>query len=634
MSNDQIKLLEDEIKKHNDLYWVKNEPAISDTDYDKLINELTKLDPDNPLIKQVGSGKTTTDKTVVHETPMLSLDKCYSDEEMVKWINNVKSSLIVMPKVDGLAVSLRYGFSGLYLASTRGDGIKGEDATANVRMIKDIPKRPYCPSALDIEIRGEVYMAKSIFDAKYKDHYSNPRNLASGALKQKDPQKTADYELSFMAYDILGTNCKTEIQKMIMLNLMGFTTIHYALCAKENFKVTHDDVLKVIPTLPYEADGIVYKINDLDEQQELGVTTHHPRYAIAYKFKGDKDTTKLVKVEWSMGRNGVLTPLAIVEPIVLSGATVTKASLANVTVMTNLELTEGCEVEMERSGMVIPYVHKKIKDNGGSSIKVPDVCPVCGAKTEIKGVKSDFLFCTAGENCPGATKKYLEHFVKALEIEELGPKTIDELYDSGLIKSPMDFYRLTKEALVAVKGRNGEKIYENLQASRTTTFEKFLYSLSIDGLGRTNSKVLAAMNVDVKNPLKFNLMLAVQLGINTANTITDQLIEKQQEIKDLLSFISFAKVEEKTGKLSGKSVLFTGKMTRVRKDCEQLAKDNGAVLASMNKNLSILVVGAETYADFLRDGTTTEKLKKAVEHNKKGASIEIMCEDKFWEMMS
>src|SRR3989338_6023630 len=362
MSN-TTKQLEEAIRHHNHAYFKLNKPEISDTEFDQLVERLRKLKPDSPVLTELVSDITGS-KKITHQRPMLSLDKCYDLESRTHWFEKIQGSVLAMPKIDGLACSLRYDSHGkLALAATRGDGFEGEDITANILRVKDVPSH----LNRSLEIRGEVYMRLSRFNTHYKDSFSNPRNLAAGALKQKDPDKSAAYELSFFAYDLDGADLKTEFEKFEYLKQLGFKPMPIKLAdSPEACQKIYEDFAKLKPppfgkgggpgviSLDYEIDGVVFRANGVSEQSRLGFTAHHPKWSIAYKFQGDSAHTELLDIDWSLARTGVITPVAIVKPVLASGAMVARASLHNLTIFEGLELTQGAVVEITRRGGVIP----------------------------------------------------------------------------------------------------------------------------------------------------------------------------------------------------------------------------------------------------------------------------------------
>jgi DNA ligase (NAD+) len=379
--------LEREVRRHNRLYFIEHKPEISDQEFDRLVEELRRRKPGSKVLGEIGSDVTGRFKKVRHETLMLSLDKAYDLKTMEDWAEKFEGDIIVSPKIDGCAMSIRYDGNGkLSLAATRGNGAVGEDVTANVGFIKDIPQKI---GLKNVEVRGEAYMRLSVF-ARYRAEFANPRNLTAGAIKQKDPKKTGEYDLSFWAYDLLGAGAKNEAEKRRLLKDNGFPVIESKLMERGDIQSVFEEYLKRRAKFDFEMDGVVYKANDCSEQERLGVTAHHPRYGIAYKFQGDSGITTLKDVEWSVARTGVITPVGIVEPVELSGAMVSRVSLHNVGLMKKLGLSRGAKVMMTRRGGVIPNL-ESVVEPGRGMIEEPSECPSCGAKVELR---DDFLYCT------------------------------------------------------------------------------------------------------------------------------------------------------------------------------------------------------------------------------------------------
>jgi DNA ligase (NAD+) len=375
-------------------------------------------------------GPTLSGKGVKHKVPMLSLDKCYSDEDLDKWATSFVGDAVMMPKFDGIACSLHYDSKGeLVRAVTRGDGITGEDITANAREIADIPRTLKTPQS--VEVRGEVFMRLSVF-TKYKaEGMANPRNLAAGAIKQKDPKKSAAYGLNFAGYDVVGTAAKTHDEELKWLVAAGFSPIDYEVVTKADLRAAYQRMAALRPSLDYEIDGVVFKTNRNDEQDRLGSTAHHPRFALAYKFQGDSGTSVLRAVEWSVARTGAITPVAVVDPVSLSGVTVTRASLHHPGFITKLGLSLGAEVVMMRRGGVIPNV-EFVSKAGDSPVVLPPACPECGAPTEMR---DDFLFCTAPKTCRGVQIGMLGHFSASADMLGFGDTILQQAFDAGFLRA-------------------------------------------------------------------------------------------------------------------------------------------------------------------------------------------------------
>ena len=362
--------LEEAVRFHNAAYWVDDAPVISDPDFDVLVETLRAKAPDSPvldLIGPAGAGEALEEEfggeKVAHDPPMLSLDKCYDEPTLLRWFDKFEGDAVVTPKVDGVAVCIRFDGSGrLAVASTRGNGLFGELITEQVKRIVNVPESIEVGA---LEVRGEAYMPWSVFRAKFAAIYSSPRNLTAGALKQKDPEQTRKYEIHFFAYDVVGREFDSEAEKMAFVASIGFTPVDHRVVPHEKLQETFEEFEELRPTLDYDTDGVVYKANHTAEQKRMGFTAHHPRYAIAYKFQGDSGQSTLREVLWSVSRTGAINPVGIVDPVELSGATVTRVSLHNLSIMEKLGGEQGLRIHskvvMVRRGGVIPHLERVVE---------------------------------------------------------------------------------------------------------------------------------------------------------------------------------------------------------------------------------------------------------------------------------
>ena len=621
--------LESEVRRHNRLYFVEHRPEISDPEFDLLVEELRRRKPDSKALKEIGSDITGRFKKIKHAIPMLSLDKAYDLKTMESWAEKFEGNIIVSPKIDGCAMSLKYDSEGrLSQASTRGSGTVGEDVTPNVHFVKDIPQKI---GVKNVEVRGEIYMRLSVFK-RYKDEFANPRNLVAGAIKQKDPEKTGEYQLSFWAYDILGGGVKDEEAKREMLEKNGFPVIEWKVIKKEKIQEAFEEYLSRREKFDYEMDGVVYKTNNVSEQDRLGVTAHHPRYGIAYKFQGDSGVTVLKDVEWSVARTGVITPIGIVEPIELSGAMVSRVSLHNYGLMQKLGLSRGAKVVMTRRGGVIPKL-ESVVEAGCGKVDAPKKCPSCGAKVELK---EDFLYCTNPKECVQAKIGELKHFVQTIEIDNFGDVLLEKLYEGGLVTDPSEFYELTVDDLIPME-RMGEvlstKLVRNVQDKRKLPLDVFLCSLGIREFGKHVSQILAREFGTLERVLKVTreeLSNIHSIGDIIAGEVVEGLKAKRPLIDKLLKYVTVQNADVRknpTGPLSGKSFLFTGSMiAMVRGDAEKEVESKGGSIASgVTKTLDYLVVGDGGGA-----GSKLDKAKKLIEA---GAKLKIISEEEFLKFL-
>jgi DNA ligase (NAD+) len=618
-----VKELEAEVARHNRLYFVENTPEISDYEFDQLIEELRRRKPDSKVLREITSDARQEAKKIRHVVPMLSLDKCYDEKSLMDWADKVSGDFIASPKIDGLAVSLKYGGDGgLAVAATRGDGVTGEDITKNALNVKSIPSRI---PAKGIEVRGEVYMPLSVFK-RYSSEFSNPRNLAAGAVKQKDQRKAAEYALSFFAYDMLGDKFKTQEEKFRELEGYGFSVVEWRRVERGEMQKEFERCLKARDAYDFEVDGVVFRANDVSEQERLAVTTHHPRYAIAYKFQGDSGTTVLSDIEWSVSRTGLITPVAIVDPVELSGAMVSRASLHNVGIMRELGLTKGARVMMMRRGGVIPNL-EAVVEKGEGAIAIPKSCPSCGAKIREE---EGFLYCTNPKSCVRSKVGELEHFVKTIGIDGFGEKLIQRLYEEGLVTDPSEFFELTKDELMRLDRMGdvlAEKLLANIRARSAVALSLFLQSLGIRELGRHAASILEQFETikKVMSLKEEDLSSIKTIGDVIAHEVVEGLARKRPLIERLLRHMKIEAPRKKRSQWphAGKSFLFTGSLVSMERGKAQgLVEEMGGIVAqSVTKDLDFLVVGD--------GGGAGSKLDKAKRLQGGGGRVKIISEKEF-----
>jgi DNA ligase (NAD+) len=558
------KQLEKEILRHNELYWDKNEPEISDEEYDILVEKLKKLDPDSSVLVKMGPSE-TFGNPVTHSRPMLSLDKRYDVAGIKKWHRTFQGPALVSPKMDGLAVSIHYDKKGcLYLAATRGDGSKGEDITDNVRTISDVPNKI---SKGPLEIRGEIYMKLQDF-SKYKDKYSNPRNLAAGAVRHKNPKKCATVKLSFAAYDYIG-GWLSEEEKLLGIRALGIPTVEFSFVKLNEIEAVCEEWLERKDDLDYEIDGIVFKVDDCYEQDQLGSTSHHPKYAMAYKFQGDTGKSILRDIEWSVSRTRTITPVAIIDPVNLSGAEITRVSLHNISIFKDLGIYVGAEVVVTRRGGVIPHI-EFVKEPKFGLEEVPDKCPSCGAYTSYSSdtLRSDILMCNNDPmECRDVVIGTIEHFCKVIDIQGFGSKLIEKLYDYGFVSSPEDLFDLGVKELTKldkVGPKLAKKLVNEIENHSVMPLSTFLRSLGIHELGKHVSKILEEKYVTLDAVMKAEgseLSDIPTIGEKIALSVVDGLYCNQQLIKNLCKHIIISQPDEEkkaSDRLQDLSFLFTG----------------------------------------------------------------------------
>lgn len=625
--------LEREVARHNSLYWEHAAPEISDVDFDALTRRLQQLRPHSPALAHLGP-RPGAGGAVRHGSPMLSLDKCYEEPELARWLQELGGDVLVMPKIDGLACSIRYDASGsMEVAATRGDGEVGEDITANVRAVRGVPTRL---SRGPLEVRGEVYLSLQAFERHKAQGKANPRNMAAGALRQKDPNQTRAAGLSFLAYDLRGAALATQGEKLALVRELGFDVVEHEVVAVAAASGAVQRFAERRAALPYETDGVVLVADRVAEHERLGVTAHHPRWAIAWKFQGEEGTSVLRGVEWSVARTGTITPVALVDPVALSGVTVTRATLHHKGFIEKLGLTLGATLAMVRRGGVIPHV-ERVLSAGSASIELPSVCPGCGAAVRTEG---DFLMCSAPAGCHRARVGRLLHFASAVDIQGLGEAIVDEAVQKGVLSSPADLYRVGAAALAALEkcgDKNGEKIAAEIEKKRVLELDVLLRALGIEGLGKTAARTLAERYPSLarlREATAGELATLKGFGEITAGQIVLGLRAQGALLDELLSLVELRSASATgdggdAGPLSGKSFVFTGALSMDRKLAEARVTRLGAkVASSVTRALTHLVVGGSE-----RDAPST-KQKAAQKLVAEGAPITVLGEQAFFELLA
>ncbi|MCE7746828.1 MAG: DNA ligase (NAD(+)) LigA [Candidatus Heimdallarchaeota archaeon] len=488
MVDEERKQLEDLILYHKRKYY-DGEPEISDAQYDSLEDRLRDIDPENPVLFIVG---TPSGGNVTHDPPMLSCQKAKTVDKIISWSEN--RPIMMGYKIDGLSLKIIYQDSKLIQAATRGSGTLGDDVTLNVLKIQAIPKT--IPFEERVEIRGELYMRISEFNRindslPEGEKYSNPRNLAAGTTKQKDARMMEGRTLNFMAFELLGWNDKaTTEEKASTLKTWGFETSDYLTIDSPNYEEVSKHFKSVEnerDSLDFEIDGVVFKYNLASDREEVGATDHHPRWQIALKFESKGKSTRLNAITWQVGRTSVITPVAELEPVEVSGAVISRATLHNADFLINLDAQPGDFVYVERSGEVIPKIISVTAKNSTGKVDLPNQCPSCGSKTVKSGVN---LLCT-GDSCRGRDIQEISSWIRKTGIDGIGGRSLEKLYDTGLVKHYSDLYSLTEDQLVNLLGRNGTKILASIDGTRELPFRTFLAGLGIEKLGRTMGKKLA-----------------------------------------------------------------------------------------------------------------------------------------------
>ena len=643
---DRISELVEQIQYHNDLYFNKSTPEISDAEYDELIrecqglvDELSKTSSNNEilvkaqeLLNEVGSFPEYGTKTK-HSSVMGSLNKVNNVDDLSKWRCKIRNKLVCTPKIDGLAVRLNYKDGRLIQAATRGNGVTGGDVTANVIQIKAIPKE--IPYKKEVEFRGEIYMKRSDFKTLSKSKssvkkYSNPRNTASGSLLQKDPKETAKRPLSFFCYDVIADeDITTETFKKLKCEEMSGGKFEYVpiVLIKSADKNWLEELIKEWEEtkrteIDYDIDGLVFSSNDCQEVEELGYVSNRPVAKIAYKFKPEQKETQIVDIDWSIGRLGRATPVAHVVPVKLQGGTIKNITLHNYREMNKKGISIGAKVLIERAGDIIPQV-VTVLEKGTGKCNVPETCPVCGEKMELdeEGVS---LWCK-NPSCSSQIERNIVHYLKALEIKGVSNATVSTMLDAGIIATLPDLYNIDffkLKSLPQFGEKSAQKIIVSILEKAEVDLDVFLSSLGISNLGKTAGKALAMKFrtlENVRSATYFDLQKIDGIGDITAKEIRAGLEKMSNTIDRLIKCLTVKDFEIKEGILKGATVCCTGKVSKARKEIHKIIEENGGVVStSVSKSLDYLIAGE-------RCGS---KLKKAEKYG-----VTILSEKEFMEML-
>jgi DNA ligase (NAD+) len=664
------------IRYHDWKYYLQSAPSINDQQYDFLFKELKKIETENPNLvrddsptQRIGLALSTDAKTVAHSVPMISLDNSYNaddlkefDERLQKLLNGEAIQYCVEPKFDGSSIALLYENDKLVRAATRGNGVEGEDITHNARVLKSIPLQAnFSERGISkIELRGEVVIANDVFKKLNEDRakenlktFQNSRNTASGSLRMKDPAETANRGLEAFMYQIgyavdtnnnnvLGESLNNHFENIDMLYTLGFKT-------PQSEKKICNSIQEVIDfcnqweakrdSYNYEIDGMVIKVNKLTQQNKVGATGHHPRWAIAYKFKAKKARTKLLDIEYQVGRTGAITPVAKLEPVPLAGVTISSVSLHNEDFIKEKKLRMNAYVYVERSGDVIPYisgVDESSLDENTQEIIFPKNCPSCNSEL-VREAEESAWRCINLE-CIAKSEESIIHFVskEAMDIDGLGRDIVIRFMKEGLIKQISDIYLLPnkKETILALDGWK-EKSYNNLvegiEASKNKALWRILVGLGIRHVGVIMAKKLAkqiSSIFDLQTWTTEQLLELEDIGPKVAESIhqffsneSNIHLLKELERNGVALIHNELNSEQIANTLAGKTFLFTGTLTKFTRDKakELVEKNGGTILSGVSAKLSYLVAGAEAGS----------KLKKAQEI----ASIQIIDEDDFLKLI-
>ena len=627
---EEISKLVSLLNKYSYDYYVEDNPQISDTEYDTLYKQLEKLEENHPEYilensptQRVGDKVLDEFEKITHKVPMLSLSNTFSTEDLrdfdarvSKLVPGQNVEYICELKIDGLAISIKYENGKLISAATRGDGSVGEDVTENIKTIFSIPK--VLKDNRTFEVRGEVYLPRKSFELLNSEResnnevlFANPRNAAAGSLRQLDSKITAKRRLSAFIYSIVGDN--SIVSQENALN----TAKEYNLPVNPNFKLCKniDEVIDYInywtehkKNLPYDIDGIVIKVNSYSTQEEVGYTQKSPRWATAYKFPEEELATKLLDVELSVGRTGIITPVAILDPIVISGSTVSKASLHNKDIIEELDIHIGDMVVVKKAGEIIPKVVRVVRElrtEGSTKYTMPNTCPSCGQQTYTK--ENDPFTRCKNPDCPDQNIRRIIHFASrdALNIEGLGDKVVTALYEKGIIAHTIDLFSLEREKLISLD-RMGEKSVDNLlsaiENSKQSSLDKVIFALGILNVGKKAGKILAEKYLNLSNLMNATLDELVNLddvGQITAESILDYLSDENniKFINDLIKVgmnPQYEVQEVNTDNIfAGKTVVLTGKLVELTRNeaKEYLEKYGAKVTGSVTSKTDLVIAG-------------------------------------------
>lgn len=658
---EKINQLRDELRQHNYNYYVLDQPVISDYEFDQKLKELQQLeqkhpefhDPNSPTLR-VGGEITKKFETTTHEFPMYSLSNSYSKEDMEAWEKRIKKLVdgeveyTCELKYDGASISLSYENGWLKKAITRGNGIQGDDVTNNVKTIKSVPLKLKGDFPEKFSIRGEIVLPYEGFAQMNAERvengeepYANPRNTASGSLKLQDSSEVAKRPLDCLLYNVVGNNLpfKTQFESLQKAREWGFKVPKEAELAKSNVEVMQyiDHWNNHRRELPYETDGVVVKVNDLYQQEELGHTAKSPRWAMAYKFKAEQVSTVLEKITYQVGRTGAITPVANLKPVQLAKTTVKRASLHNADQIEKLDVREGDTVFVEKGGEIIPKIigvdFTKRDPNSEETVYIAN-CPECGTQL-VRNEGEAQHYCPNYQGCPPQIIGRIQHYIskKAMDIEGLGGETTALLVREGLIGNYADLYELKKEQLLPLE-RMAEKSAENLisgiEKSKEIPFERVLFALGIRYVGETVAKKLAKhyKNIEALAASTLEeLTFVEEIGERIAESVVAffaseenrELVERLKEYGVQLA-ISAEKLSNQTDKLEGKTFVVSGVFNLSRNELKKLIEDNGGKIAgSISGKTDYLVAG---------ENMGPSKLAKAEK-----LGTQLLSEDEFLKMI-
>ncbi|MCY8719150.1 NAD-dependent DNA ligase LigA [Bacillus sp. S10C12M] len=623
------------INKYSYEYYTLDEPSVPDAEYDRLMQELIVIEEEHPDLRtpdsptqRVGGAVLEAFQKVTHGTPMLSLGNAFNADDLRDFDRRVRQAVgddvayNVELKIDGLAVSLRYEDGYFVRGATRGDGTTGEDITENLKTIRNIPLK--MKRDLSIEVRGEAYMPKQSFEKLNEERikneeepFANPRNAAAGSLRQLDPKIAAKRNLDIFVYSIAELDemgVETQSQGLDFLDEIGFkTNQERKKCGSiEEVIELIDEFQSKRADLPYEIDGIVIKVDSLDQQEELGFTAKSPRWAIAYKFPAEEVVTKLLDIELNVGRTGVITPTAILEPVKVAGTTVSRASLHNEDLIREKDIRILDKVVVKKAGDIIPEVVNVLFEQRTGEEKefsMPTECPECGS--ELVRIEGEVALRCINPECPAQIREGLIHFVSrnAMNIDGLGERVITQLFEENLVRNVADLYKLTKEQVIQLE-RMGEKSTENLissiQKSKENSLERLLFGLGIRFIGSKAAKTLAMHFESLENLKKASkeeLLAVDEIGEKMADAVItyfhkEEMLELLDELQELGVNTLYkgpkkVKAEDSDSYFAGKTIVLTGKLEELSRNeaKAQIEALGGKLTGSVSKNTDLVIAG-------------------------------------------
>lgn len=657
---ERLQLLRDTINKANYLYYVEDNPTLSDFEYDELFRELKSLEEKNPLLitpdsptQRVGSSKIQSSfAEVKHKYRLYSLDNSNNYDDLEKWYERVQKEvgdvdLVCELKIDGLAIALTYNQGFFTRGVTRGNGIYGEDITQNLKTVKAIPLKIFQP--YDLEVRGEIYMPKTSFEKLNEENlmngekiFANPRNAASGSIRQLDPEITAKRDLSIFVYTPILEGVenapKTHYESLMLLKELGFKinpNIRKVKTIKEAIDYCKEWEFKRFD-LDYATDGVVIKVDNFAYQNELGFTARAPKWATAFKFPPEEVNTKLLKIETgNVGKTGAITPVAVLEPVLLAGSTVSRASLHNFDEIKRLDVRVGDTVLIKKAAEIIPKVIKHVDSEEHDSLPVyeaPTVCPSCGTALVVPEGEVN-LYCPNTFGCPAQAKSRLEYWVskEAMDMDFIGPSVIEQLYEKGMVKNPADFYKLSQQdfmQLDLVKEKSAFNMYNSIQKSKERPLAKFITALSIRHVGKETADLLAnhfqsleaLQNATIEEISKID-----GIGDKIAKSIKDFFTQPYNlELLENLNHLGVKpthKMVVQSTVLNSKTFVLTGTLSTMGRAeaSDKIKQLGGKTSSSVTKKTDYVVAGE----------SAGSKLTKAQE-----LGITILSEDEFLQMIN